>query len=46
MDFIEETFNSELELELDTAHQLVDEISIITKAYNRLTEAYNSMKTN
>jgi len=44
MDFIENTFISENELDLDTANQLVDEISIITKAYNRLSDAYNNVK--
>jgi hypothetical protein len=44
MDFIENTFISENDLDLDTAHRLVDEISIITKSYNRLSEVYINMK--
>lgn len=46
MEFIENTFNSENELDLETANKMIDEIVIIGKSYNSLTEAYDSLKDN
>jgi len=44
MEFIENTFNSENELDLETANKLVDEITVITKSYDSLTEFYDISK--
>jgi len=33
MEFLESTFNSENELDLETANKFVDEITVITKSY-------------
>lgn len=44
MEFIENSFISENELDLETANKLVDEIVVISKSYDSLSNAYDSLK--
>jgi hypothetical protein len=44
MEFIENSFISENELDLETANKLVDEIAVISKSCDSLTNAYDSIK--
>jgi len=43
MEFIENTFISENELDLETANKMVEELAIITNSYNSLTDKYDSI---
>ena len=45
MEFIENTFNSENELDFETGNKMVDEMAVITTSYDKLTEAYELSKT-
>jgi len=44
MDFIENTFQSPKDLDMDTAKKLVDDIAIITKSYDALANVYDLSK--
>jgi len=45
MEFIENTFKSENELDFETANKMVEEMAVITTSYDKLTEAYELSKT-
>jgi hypothetical protein len=46
MEFIENTFYSENELEFESAKKMVDEIAVITQSYNSFAETYDAIKPN